>query len=457
MNRDLERWGEQTDKAIANFQISGEPMPARLIQALALVKAAAATVNAASGVISVNLAGAITRAAEEIVNDEMRDQFPVDVFQTGSGTSTNMNVNEVIADRATEILGQPVHPNDHVNASQSSNDVVPTALRIAAARAIIDDLIPVLVALGGELRTLAQRHEITVKAGRTHLMDAVPMTFGQEVGGWARAAELSVQRLQGVRERLCELPIGGTAVGTGLNAPRGFGRLVAAEISHRTHIDFTEAHDHFEAQSAHDAVVETSGALRSVALSLHKIAGDLRLLGSGPANGLGEIQLAELQAGSSIMPGKVNPVIPEVVQQVAAQVVGNDAAIVFASTMSTLQLNTALPVMARNLLSSIDLLSAVAAPLRQCVRDITVNVAQMASYAESTPALMTALAPELGYDAAADIVHRAEAAGVSVRQLLTTEQPGLDPELLARLDPLALARPDQHKLRPPVRSAAPEV
>ena len=293
----------------------------------------------------------------------MADQFPVDVFQTGSGTSTNMNMNEVIANRAAEILGDAVHPNDHVNASQSSNDTFPSAARVAAVLQLRATLLPALESLRASLLDLSSRHQETVKMARTHLMDAVPMTFGQEVSGWARAIELSSERVDAMLSRLAELPIGGTAVGTGLNAPRGFGSMVAQRLTARTGCTFTEATNHFEAQSSQDAMVEAGATLKVVALSLHKIAGDLRLLGSGPNGGLGEITLPALQAGSSIMPGKVNPVIPEMVQQVAAQVVGNDATMTFAATMSTLQLSTAMPITARSLLSSIHLLANAASLL----------------------------------------------------------------------------------------------
>jgi len=402
------RWGRQTSLAIANFPISGEPMPSGLIRALARIKAEAAISNRECGVLSPEIAASIHRAAEEIAMGAMMDQFPVDVFQTGSGTSTNMNLNEVIAHRATEIGGVTVHPNDHVNASQSSNDAFPSAIRIAACSAITTGLIPALASLGVTLRALSDRQEDTVKMARTHLMDAVPMTFGQEVSGWARGIQLGIERLETALPRLGELPLGGTAVGTGLNAPPGFGALIVERLVLSTGLALTPAVNRFEAQAAQDAIVETSGALKTIALTLHKLAGDIRLLGSGPQGGLGEIHLKELQAGSSIMPGKVNPVIPEVVQQVAAQVVGNDATITFAATMSTLQLNTAMPVMARSILSSIILLTAAATQLdRACLRDIDIDVNQMLRYARGSPALATALIPTIGYDAAVNVVHAA--------------------------------------------------
>ena len=422
------RWGEQTQKAIDNFPVSGERIPQPMIEALAMVKAESAAVNSELGIISESMASAIREAADEIVRGELADQFPVDVFQTGSGTSTNMNMNEVVANRAAEILGDAVHPNDHVNASQSSNDTFPSAARLAAVLQLATTLLPALDSLRASLLDLSNRHQQTVKMARTHLMDAVPMTFGQEVGGWARAVELSSERITAMLPRLAELPIGGTAVGTGLNAPRGFGSMVATRLSARTGYTFTEATNHFEAQASQDAMVEAGAVLKVVALSLHKIAGDLRLLGSGPNGGLGEIALPELQAGSSIMPGKVNPVIPEMVQQVAAQVVGNDATMTFAATTSTLQLSTAMPITARSLLSSIHLLASAASLLdARCIRGIEVDRDRMRRNAERSPAIVTALAPQIGYDAAAKLVHQAEEQGVSLAELIEQQDVGTSP------------------------------
>ena len=443
---EVERWGAQTRLAIANFPISGEPMRWEIIEALVEVKLVAATVNERDGVIAPGVAAAIRGACEEVLAGRHLDQFPVDVFQTGSGTSSNMNVNEVLAHRASELLGTPVHANDDVNASQSSNDVFPTAVRLAAGRLVTTRLVPELTRLGESLRTLAHRHRSTVKMGRTHLMDAVPMTFGQEVGGWARSVELGVQRLTGTLPRVLELPVGGTAVGTGLNAPLDFGAEVAAELARRNRLPITEAVDHLEAQSAHDALVELSAMVKVVALSVHKIAGDLRLLSSGPTGGLAELRLPELQAGSSIMPGKVNPVIPEAVQQVVAQVVGNDATITFAATASTLQLNTAGPVVARSIVSSITLLANAVEQLRvRCVDGIGVDEAAMAAYASRSPAVVTALAPMIGYDAAADVVHRAEAEGRTVAEVAdevaaTLGVPSAD--VAAAIDPRAMTGVD---------------
>ena len=422
------RWGDQTQKAIDNFPVSGERIPQTMIEALAMIKAESAAVNSELGIIGEPMGAAIRQAADEIVRGEMNDQFPVDVFQTGSGTSTNMNINEVIANRASEILGEPVHPNDHVNASQSSNDTFPSAARVAAVVQLTTTLLPALDSLRASLLDLANRHDATVKMARTHLMDAVPMTFGQEVGGWARGVELSSERINAMLPRLAELPLGGTAVGTGLNAPRGFGSMVAKRLNARTTSAFAEASNHFEAQSSQDAMVEAGATLKVVALSLNKIAGDLRLLGSGPNGGLGEIILPELQAGSSIMPGKVNPVIPEMVQQVAAQVVGNDATMTFAATMSTLQISTAMPVIARSLLSSIHLLANAASLLdAKCIRGIEVDRERMRRNAERSPAIVTALAPRIGYDAATKLVHQAEQQGVSLADLIEEQNVGASP------------------------------
>jgi fumarate hydratase, class II len=435
------RWGEQTQKAIDNFPVSGERIPPSLIEALAMIKAESATVNAELGVLDAAMAKGIRQAAEEVASGQLADQFPVDVFQTGSGTSTNMNMNEVLAHRASEILGTAVHPNDHVNASQSSNDTFPSAARIAAAVQLSVTLLPALDSLHASLAALSERHANTVKMARTHLMDAVPMTFGQEVSGWARTIELASDRIKSALPRLVELPLGGTAVGTGLNAPRGFASGVAQRLGSRTGLGFVEATNHFEAQSSQDAMVEAGAMLKVVALSLHKIAGDLRLLGSGPNGGLGEITLPALQAGSSIMPGKVNPVIPEMVQQVAAQVVGNDATMTFAATMSTLQLSTAMPIIARSLLTSIHLLASATTLLdSRCIRGIEVNADRMRQYAERSPAIVTALAPRIGYDAATRLVRQAEDQGVPLAELIAAQDGGTSST--GQVDALlAMARP----------------
>ena len=434
----VERWGVQTRLAVANFPISGERMPMALVRAVALIKAEAAAVNLAAGRLPADVAAAIVEAADEVVGGRHDDQFPVDVFQTGSGTSTNMNVNEVVAQRASEISGVAVHPNDHVNASQSSNDVMPSAIRIAAATAIVERLVPAMEQLHTSLLAQAQRHADTVKLGRTHLMDAVPMTFGQEAGGWARAVELGIGRVQAPVPRLCELPLGGTAVGTGLNAPAGFGAAMAARLARRTHLPLVESEDHFEAQAHQETFVEVSGAVRSAAMALHTIAMNLRLLGSGPEGGLGEVLVPALQAGSSIMPGKVNPVIAEVVQQVAAQVVGNDAAITFAAgTTSMLQLGTGLPLIARNLFASIDLVTSAATVLDdKCITGLEVDPDRMRDAAERSSALVTALAPRIGYDAASHLVTLMRQRGATLVEVAAAQ--GIDG--LGDLDLLALAR-----------------
>ena len=406
-----------------------------------MIKADSASANSELEAVPKKIATAVRQAAEEVVSGQFADQFPVDVFQTGSGTSTNMNMNEVLAQRATEILGEPVHPNDHVNASQSSNDTFPSAARIAAVLQLTTTLIPALDALHSSLVALSERHATTVKMARTHLMDAVPMTFGQEVSGWARGVALARERIKSMLPRLAELPLGGTAVGTGLNAPKDFASSVAERLSRRTGFTFVEAANHFEAQASQDALVEAGATLKVVAVSLHKIAGDLRLLGSGPNGGLGEITLPALQAGSSIMPGKVNPVIPEMVQQVAAQVVGNDATITFASTMSTLQLNTAMPIIARSVLSSIHLLSSAATLLdTRCIRGVEVDADRMRRNAERSPAIVTALAPRIGYDAATKLVRQAAEQGVSLAELIEANDVETTPS--AHADALlAMARP----------------
>ena len=415
-------WGEQTERAVANFPISGQPLPWEVLRALISLKGGAAIVNGKRHVIPKDVAHAIHDVAGELIAEPHPEWFPVDVFQTGSGTSTNMNVNEVIASLASARLGKPVHPNDHVNASHSSNDIFPSAIRLAASQLIVRRVVPALESVEIELRRLAKEHATTVKAGRTHLMDAVPITFGDEAAGWARSIRLGIERLVGTLSRLGELPLGGTATGSGLNAPRGFASDVIAKLAGDLQLPLSEAVDHFEAQSAQDSLVEVSGAVKVVALALHKLAGDLRLLGSGPATGLREIELPALQAGSSIMPGKVNPVVPEMVQQVAAQVVGNDAAITFAATLSTLQLNTAMPVMARNLIESLKLVTAASGQLASaCLSGLTVNADVMRRYAESSPAIVTVLNPLIGYEAGARIAKRAISEGRTIRELVLDE------------------------------------
>jgi fumarate hydratase class II len=391
-----------------------------LIAALARIKGAAAAVNAHLGVVEVDVADAVMAAASEVAGGRWDDHFPVDVFQTGSGTSTNMNANEVIANLASERLDRTVHPNDEVNASQSSNDVFPSAIHLATAAALVGDLVPALEHLAATLRLRQVELDDVVKAGRTHLMDATPVTLGQELGGYATAVEHGVERVEAALARVAELPLGGTAVGTGINTPAGFARAVIARLAEETNLPLSEARDHFEAQGGRDALVEASGVLRVIAVSLLKIANDLRWMASGPEGGLGEIRLPSLQPGSSIMPGKVNPVIPEAVAQVAAQVVGNDATVAFAGTLGSFELNTAMPVMADNLLESVRLLSAAARVLAdKCVAGLEADRERCRRNAESSPALATALAPHIGYEAAAEVVRQALAEGKTLARVVT--------------------------------------
>jgi fumarate hydratase, class II len=389
------------------------------VSALAAVKGAAAVVNARLGIVEGEIADAIVAAAAEVAAGRWNEHFPIDVFQTGSGTSSNMNANEVIAHLASERLGRPVHPNDHVNASQSSNDVFPTAIHLAAATGIEGDLVPALQHLASALRHKAAEMATVVKAGRTHLMDATPVTLGQELAGYATAVDHGVERARSALPHLCELALGGTAVGTGINAPPLFASAVIERLASATKLPLREASDHFEAQGGRDAVVQASGSLRTIALSLARIANDLRWMGSGPRAGIGELRLPDLQPGSSIMPGKVNPVIPEAVYQVAAQVVGNDAAIGFGATAGAFELNTAMPMMARNLLESIHLLSTVSRLLAdRCVAGMEADVERCRTFAESSSALATALSPHIGYEAAAAVVHQSQAEGKTLREVV---------------------------------------
>jgi len=429
------RWGAQTQRAVENFAISGEPMPAAVIRALATVKAAAAEVNAQLGVLDAPVAEAVAAAAREVASGAHAGEFPVDVFQTGSGTSTNMNVNEVVAHLASERLGRPVHPNDEVNASQSSNDVVPTAVHVAVLAALGRDLLPALEGLASTLRRRAGELSGVVKAGRTHLVDAAPVTLGQELAGYATAVEHGLDRLRGCRGRLGELALGGSAVGTGLNVPAGFAAAVVARVAAATGLELVEAPDHFEAQGGRDALVEVSGALRTVAVSLVRVANDLRWMASGPATGLGEVRLPALQPGSSIMPGKVNPVLCEVLVQVGAQVVGNDAAVAFAGASGAFELTTAVPVMARNVLASIGLLASAARTFdERCVAGLGADVERCRRLAESSPAVATALAPRLGYERVAGLVRRAVAEGRPVVEVVAEELPEEAEALVALLD-----------------------
>jgi fumarate hydratase, class II len=409
----------QTQRAVENFPISGRGLEPAHLAALARIKAAAAHVNASLGVIPAPVAAAIEAAAAEIVEGRHLDQFPVDVFQTGSGTSSNMNMNEVLATLAAQRLGEPVHPNDTVNASQSSNDVFPSSVHLAAVSAIVDDLVPALEHLASTVDSRAVEWAEVVKAGRTHLMDATPVTLGQEFSGYAAQVRYGVERLRGTLPRLGELPLGGTAVGTGINTPPGFAAAVIARLVERTGLPLSEARNHFEAQGARDALVEASGQLRVVAVGLYKIANDIRWMGSGPRAGLAELHLPDLQPGSSIMPGKVNPVVCEAVRQVAAQVIGNDAAVGFAGSQGDFELNVMLPVLARNLLESIRLLAAVARLLAdRCVAGAAPDIERMREYAEGSPAIVTPLNRYLGYDEAAAIAKQALAQRRTIREVV---------------------------------------
>ncbi|AXI79242.1 class II fumarate hydratase [Peterkaempfera bronchialis] len=441
------KWRAQTERAVANFPISGQRLERAHIAALARIKAAAAKVNAELGVLDGETAEAIRQAAGEVAEGRWDDHFPIDVFQTGSGTSSNMNANEVIATLASERLGRPVHPNDQVNASQSSNDVFPSSIHIAATASVTGDLIPALERLAAALERKAVEFAGVVKSGRTHLMDATPVTLGQEFGGYAAQVRYGVERLLASLPRVAELPLGGTAVGTGINTPPGFAAAVIAELARTTGLPLTEARDHFEAQGARDGLVELSGQLRTVAVGFTKIANDLRWMGSGPRTGLGEINLPDLQPGSSIMPGKVNPVVPEAVAMVAAQVVGNDATVAFAGASGSFELNVMLPVIARNVLESVRLLANAARLLAdRTVDGITANEERLREYAESSPSVVTPLNRYLGYEEAAQVAKQSLAERKTIRQVvlergcvergLLTEQ-----QLDEALDVLRMTRP----------------
>ncbi|MEU2213102.1 class II fumarate hydratase [Streptomyces hygroscopicus] len=413
------KWRAQTQRAVQNFPVSGQRLERAHIEALARIKGAAALVNAELGVVDKDIAEAIRQAAAEVAEGRWDDHFPVDVFQTGSGTSSNMNTNEVLATLASERLGRPVHPNDHVNASQSSNDVFPSSIHIAATAAVTGDLIPALAHLAEALERKAAEFAEVVKAGRTHLMDATPVTLGQEFGGYAAQVRYGIERLRASLPRLAELPLGGTAVGTGINTPPGFAAAVIAELSRTTGLPLTEARDHFEAQGARDGLVETSGQLRTIAVGLTKIANDLRWMASGPRTGLAEITLPDLQPGSSIMPGKVNPVIPEATLMVAAQVTGNDATVAAAGAAGNFELNVMLPVIAKNLLESIRLLTRVSRLLADRTIDgITANAERAREYAESSPSVVTPLNRYLGYEEAAKVAKRSLAERRTIREVV---------------------------------------
>ena len=409
-------YGAQTQRAVENFPISGSGLEPGQIVALARIKRAAALVNKELGIVSAPIADAIVAGADEIIAGEHHDQFPIDTYQTGSGTSSNMNINEVLASLATQKLGSPVHPNDHVNASQSSNDVFPTSVHVAVTGALITDLIPALDHLAISLEKKAAEWAGAVKSGRTHLMDATPVTLGQEFGGYARQIRLAIERVEAALPHVAEVPLGGTAVGTGINTPVGFPQKVIAILAESSKLPITEAVDHFEAQGARDALVEASGALRVLAVSLIKICNDLRWMGSGPNTGLNEIHIPDLQPGSSIMPGKVNPVIPEATIMVATRVMGNDATIAWAGASGNFELNVAIPVMGTALLESIRLLASSTRLLADTTIDgLVANLERDRAMAESSPSIVTPLNKVVGYENAAKIAKNAVAKGITIR------------------------------------------
>jgi fumarate hydratase, class II len=435
--RRTELWGGETTKAVANFQVSGEPIPVPVARWLGRIKAAAARVNAELGLLDADKAERIAAAGERIAAGELDDQFPIDVFQTGSGTSSNMNANEVMA----TLAGDDVHPNDDVNMGQSSNDIFPSAVHLAALEELTNDLLPALARLADSLAAKAAEFDDVVKAGRTHWMDAVPVTLGQEFGGYAAQVRQGIARIESTLERVGQIPLGGTAVGTGLNTHPEFAALVREQLSVDTGLTILPPADPFEAQAARDALVEASGALKTVAVSLTKMANDLRFMGSGPRAGLAEIFLPELQKGSSIMPGKVNPVIPEVVTQVAAQVIGNDAAIAIGGMQGHFELNVFVPLIARNLLDSIKLLASASRLLAEkCIDGIEANRELDERYAELTLSAAAALNPYVGYDKATEIVKEAAASGRPLREV--ARDAGVDESVLDEaLDYRRMAKP----------------
>jgi fumarate hydratase class II len=440
-------YAAQTQRAVENFPISGTRLESMHIAALARIKKAAAAANAELGVLPQDIADAIGTAADEVISGAHDDEFPIDVYQTGSGTSSNMNMNEVLATLATRHLGAPVHPNDHVNCSQSSNDVFPTSVHIAVTSALIDDLIPSLDHLAVSLEAKAEAWKDAVKPGRTHLMDATPVTLGQEFGGYARQMRLGIERVRTALPRVAEVPLGGTAVGTGINTPAGFPQRVIALLQADTELPITEAADHFEAQANRDGLVEASGALRTIAVSLTKICNDLRWMGSGPNTGLGELHIPDLQPGSSIMPGKVNPVIPEAVLQVCSRVVGNDAAVAWGGASGSFELNVQIPLMGTALLESIRLLSNATRVLAdKTVDGLEANVERAAALAGMSPSIVTPLNKVIGYEQAAKIAKHSVAQGITVREAVVdlgyVERGEVTEEQLdAALDLLSMTHP----------------
>lgn len=441
------KWRAQTQRAVENFPISGQRIEHAHIAALARIKSAAAKVNADLGVIDKDIAQAIQDAAAKVIAGEYDEHFPIDVFQTGSGTSSNMNTNEVIASLAKEATGLDVHPNDHVNASQSSNDVFPSSIHVAATAAVTGSLLPALDTLAKSLERKAEEYVTVVKSGRTHLMDATPVTLGQEFGGYAAQVRYGIERLQSALPRLAELPLGGTAVGTGINTPKGFSGAVIAELAAATGLPLTEARNHFEAQGARDSLVELSGQMKTIAVGLTKISNDIRWMGSGPRAGLGEISLTDLQPGSSIMPGKVNPVLCEAMIMVCAQVVGNDSTITFAGAQGNFELNVMLPVMARNILESIRLLANTSEVFAdKCVDGISANVEHCSELAASSPSIVTPLNRYIGYEEAAKVAKQALKERKTIREVVIER--GLvkagkltEDQLDAALDLLSMTHP----------------
>jgi len=410
-------YGAQTQRAVENFPISGNRLESAQIAALARIKKSAAIANARLGVLDEAIAHAIAAAADEVISGVHDAEFPIDVYQTGSGTSSNMNMNEVLATLASRSLGRDVHPNDHVNCSQSSNDVFPTSVHIAVTGALIDDLIPALDHLAVALEKKAELWKEAVKPGRTHLMDATPVTLGQEFGGYARQIRLGIERVRTALPRVAEVPLGGTAVGTGINTPKGFPQLVIELLQQETELPITEAIDHFEAQANRDGLVDASGALRTIAVSLTKISNDLRWMGSGPNTGLGELHIPDLQPGSSIMPGKVNPVIPEAVLMVCSRVIGNDASIAWSGASGVFELNVQIPVMGTALLESIRLLSSSSRLLAdKAIDGLEANTERAAALAGMSPSIVTPLNKLIGYEKAATIAKHSVAKGITIRE-----------------------------------------
>ncbi|HUF62546.1 MAG TPA: class II fumarate hydratase, partial [Verrucomicrobiales bacterium] len=441
-------YGASTQRAVLNFPVSGTGFSRPMIRAMGLVKWAAAVTNAELDLLDPGQAEAIAGAAQEVIDGVLDAHFVVDVYQTGSGTSTNMNANEVIANRCSQHAGKPigsrdpVHPNDHVNMGQSSNDVIPTAIHIAVAESLRNNLAPALIALHSSLAAKAAAFHPVIKIGRTHLMDATPVRLGQVFGGYARQLELSVSRTHKAINALLELPLGGTAVGTGINCHPQFARLAIEHIAEKTNIDFREAADHFEAQAAKDGLVEASGQLKTIAVSLFKVANDIRWLSSGPRCGIGEIQLPATQPGSSIMPGKVNPVMAESLMQVAARVVGNDAAVAWAGANGNFELNVMMPVMAHSLLESIRLMSAAVSLFQnRCVEGIQANAERCEGLIELSMSMVTSLAPLIGYDRAAAIAKESVSTGKTVRQICVEQQVLPPDRLAAALDPVSMTAP----------------